>query len=271
MAESCTLVVMRDITHINDPELLKQLLVFYEQMMALLTKDLAATRSELASLRGESKLTATQQELFDLKQRLLELEKKLYGSTSERRTDDNSDREQSPDPASDKPDIPEKKTRKQRGHGPRPQPALPIIDVPLLFDQADLICPHCGKPMRVIDGHDQVSFEVDIIPAQLVLKRYSQQKAACNSGCLQQRLPATMAAASRLLKGLRCSSLGAVIPSTSPSTSLLLAISSTSRLSACVAVMSVWDYRFPFRPSSSSSSQRPRPSCHPGPPFTTTV
>ena len=129
------------------------------------------------------------QERFDLKQRLSELEKKLYGSTSERRTDDDSEQEHSPDPASDKPDIPEKKTRKQRGHGPRPQPALPVIDVLHLFEQADLVCPHCGKPMRVIDGHEQVHFEVDIFPALLVLKRHSQQKAACNSGCLQQWLP----------------------------------------------------------------------------------
>ncbi|MFM7203331.1 MAG: IS66 family transposase [Myxococcota bacterium] len=174
---------MRDIAHINDPELLKQLLGFYEQMIARLTKELAAAHSELARLRGDSTLTATQQELFDLKQRLAALQQKLFGSSSERRTGDDSNGEQSPDPTSENTDSPEKKSRKQRGHGPRPQPTLPIIDVPHLFDQADLICPHCGKPMRVIHGQEQVSFEVDIIPAQIVLKRHSQQKAACHSGC----------------------------------------------------------------------------------------
>lgn len=170
---------MKDITHINDPELLKELITLYESTIARLTRALEAAHTELARLRGDEHIIATQQELFDLNVRLEALQKKLYDASSERRKDNDSTDDKSKDSSP-------KGKKKQRGHGPRPQPQLPIVDELHLFDQADLTCPLCGKDMRIKTGLEEISFEVDIIPAQVILKRHIHQKAACAQGCTME-------------------------------------------------------------------------------------
>ena len=174
---------MRDIEHINDPAFLKEIIASYEKMISCLVSELKSAHSELARLRGQGDIEATQQELFDLKARLESLQKKLFGSSSERRKDDDSNPTDSASQSSNNGESQDNPKKKQRGHGPRTQPRLPIIDVLHPFDDADLICPGCGEPTRRMDGHEAISYEVDIVPARLVLKRHIQQKAACNKGC----------------------------------------------------------------------------------------
>jgi hypothetical protein len=79
---------MRDIAHINDPELLRNLVVYYKELTEKLLCELKVLREENARLRGEERISAIQQELFALQSRINALTAKLFGSSSERRTDD---------------------------------------------------------------------------------------------------------------------------------------------------------------------------------------
>jgi len=175
---------MRDIEHIHDPELLQQLVSFYKELSEKLFKELKTLREENIRLRGEGSISAIQQELYDLQARINALNAKLYGPSSERRTDDNSSSDGDSDKSKDSADSNDKKKKKQKGHGPTPQPLLPIIDVYHALDDADRICPHCGKTLRTMKDQHEECFEVDIIPAKLILKHHLREKAACDNGCI---------------------------------------------------------------------------------------
>lgn len=188
---------MRDIAHVNDPELLRNLVVYYKELTEKLLCELKVLREENARLRGEERISAIQQELFALQSRINALTAKLFGSSSERRTDDPDD----PDVESSNPSEPDdsnpneddkKSSRKRTGHGPTSQPELPIIDVPHSFELFARFCPLCDRPLRTMNGQEQASFEVDIIPAQIILKRHLQEKVACDNGCVIETAPSPL-------------------------------------------------------------------------------
>jgi len=199
--EYALLVSMRDVAHINDPELLKQLVSFYEEMTGKLLKELKASREENARLRGEAHIEAIQQELFALQQRINALNEKLFGRSSERRVDDPASSDGASKDAPEGQDPKDKTRKKQKGHGPTPQPQLPIVDVPHSFDDPDRICPKCGRPLRTMKDQCEVSFEIDIVPARIVLKRHLQEKVGCNNGCTIETAPGP----SKLIRGGRYS------------------------------------------------------------------
>ena len=80
-----------------------------------------------------------------LKEQLDRRNKALYGRKSERRaTGENA--EPPPEGPSSQDQAPPKKSRKpQRGHGPTPQPKLPVVDVVSKLDGEALLCPF-GSP-----------------------------------------------------------------------------------------------------------------------------
>lgn len=74
----------------------------------------------------------------------------------------------------------------RRGHGPRVQQALPLVEVVHVLDEADTQCPSCGGLLKPMTGCFEESEEVDVLVRRFVLKRHRRQKyrCACNA-CVQ--------------------------------------------------------------------------------------
>lgn len=93
---------------------------------------------------------------------------------------------------------PEKKP--QVGHGPRPQPNLAVVEEVHDLDEADKMCPSCGGQLRLWEGQDDVTEEVDVVERRFVMKKHVRKKYRCTCGCMDTALMPT-----RLVPGGRYS------------------------------------------------------------------
>ena len=86
--------------------------------------------------------------LEELEQQLARRNRKLFGYSSEKRL------------RSTKVD---EETEPQRGHGPREQPELPIVEQIHKLDVPDQTCPQCGGQLQEWAGQFEESFETDVL------------------------------------------------------------------------------------------------------------
>lgn len=107
-------------------------------------------------------------------QRLLELEhqpsvrnKVLFGTSSEQRPRDT--------------EPPQKSPRKpQEGHGPRPQPNLPLIPVVHDLPPDERACPACGCEMERMGNQSEDSEEIDVLARQFAVLLHKRLKYRCD-------------------------------------------------------------------------------------------
>jgi len=158
----------------KDPEILRKAALLLERENGRLVQKIVELTRELMALKGES--------AEQLKLRIAELERQLavknrilFGDKSERREGDES-REPTPEP----PKPP------QTGHGPKPQPKLPLTEVVHEHDEADKVCPACGDALQAWEGQFEESEEIDVIERRFVLKKHKRQKYRCRcGGCIE--------------------------------------------------------------------------------------
>jgi transposase len=97
--------------------------------------------------------------------------KLLFGKSSEKRS-------------VEKAEAPEKKP--QVGHGPREQPALPVVEKIFALDDADLGCPKCGKILAAFVGQFEESEEITVVERRIVVVKQQRQKYRCEcNGCIE--------------------------------------------------------------------------------------
>lgn len=77
-----------------------------------------------------------------------------------------------------------KKKKKQTGHGPREQKALPIEEVVHDLDDAQKTCATCGGVPAHAKGLDDVTEEVSVIERRFVMKKHVRLKYVCKCGCM---------------------------------------------------------------------------------------
>lgn len=130
---------------------------------------------KLATAQGAS-LEEIQVQLRLLQEQLDEGYRKTRSGGSERRP-----REDSPEPTSA-----EKPAKK--GHGPTPQPKLPLVEVPHELAEADQTCRKCGGDLAEWKGETEDSEEVDVVELQYVVKKHRRQKYRCACGCVETAL-----------------------------------------------------------------------------------
>jgi transposase len=136
----------------------------------LLEKVLALTSENLA-LKGASPADL-QLRLAQLETQLAVKNKLLFGKSSEKRT-----------VAKDEV-APEKVP--QVGHGPRAQPALPVVKRLFELDEADLGCPKCGKTLDAFKGQFEESEEITVIERRFVVEKQRRQKYRCEcNACIE--------------------------------------------------------------------------------------
>ena len=158
----------------KDPDILRKAALLLERENGRLVQKIVELTRELVALKGES--------AEQLKLRIAELERQLavrnrmiFGDKSERREGDESS-EPTPEP----PKPP------QTGHGPKPQPKLPITEVVHEHDEADKVCPSCGDALQAWEGQFEESEEIDVIERRFVLKKHKRQKYRCRcGGCIE--------------------------------------------------------------------------------------
>jgi len=135
----------------------------------LVDKVVALTNENLA-LKGASPADL-QLKLAQLEAQLAVKNKLLFGKSSERR------------PAQ-KAEAAEKLPRV--GHGPREQPALPVVEKVFTLDDADLGCPKCGKKLSIFKGQFEESEEITVVERRFVLAKQKRQKYRCEcNACIE--------------------------------------------------------------------------------------
>ncbi len=69
-----------------------------------------------------------------------------------------------------------------KGHGPREQPELPVVEQVHDLDAADQACAECGEPLEEWTGQYEESEEVDVVARSYRIVRHKRQKYRCPKG-----------------------------------------------------------------------------------------
>jgi transposase len=168
----------------KDPKVLHQAIELLQNHNRALTEKIKELVAELALAKGDS--TFQQLRLAELERQLAKLTKQLFGPSSEQRTT-----AEEPAGTDDQDDDKgkDKGKKKKRGHGPKEQPKLPIVEVVHGLDDADQVCPNCGGGLHEMEGQYEESDEIDVLPLRFVVKRHKRKKYACRCGsCIETAL-----------------------------------------------------------------------------------
>lgn len=163
-----------NLEHEKDIERLRKAALLLEAENRRLSAAVVELTRKLAMARGED-ARLLQLRLQELEDQLAKRNAMLFGSSSEKR------------PRA-KPEQAEKTP--QRGHGPKPQPALPVVEQVLKLDEADRVCNSCGGELQAWEGQFEESEEIDVVERTWVVKRIRRQKYRCRcGGCIETALP----------------------------------------------------------------------------------
>jgi transposase len=168
-------VIVLDLAREKDPEVLRQAALLLEQENRKLVDKVIELTRKLAAAEGRE-AQQLEFELAKLQEQLAVRNKALFGPKSERRSrngnGDGADSDEGKQP--------------QRGHGPRSQPSLPIVETPHELDAADRTCPSCGRQLDEWEGQAEISEEVDVVERQFVIRRHVRKKYRCDCvGCVE--------------------------------------------------------------------------------------
>jgi transposase len=141
--------------HIRDLDTMRHVAVLLERENDRLHAKLHTLTRELSQLRGED-AGAAQRQLEALKEILAHREHALFGASSEKR----------PQPA---PAAPAPTATPQRGHGPKAQPTLPVVDMVYELAPSDRLSAACGGVLREMTGQTEDSEEITVVERRLVM------------------------------------------------------------------------------------------------------
>lgn len=163
-----------DLSREKDIERLRKAALLLEAENRRLTTAVVKLTRQLATATGED-ARLLQLRLEELEAQLAKRNAMLFGASSEKRPGPKAK------PAEKAP---------QRGHGPKPQPNLQVVDEVLHLDEADRVCNSCGGELLAWEGQFEESEEVDVLERAFILKRIRRQKYRCRcGGCVETALP----------------------------------------------------------------------------------
>jgi transposase len=151
----------------NDIEIVRQAAQLLEHENRRLVAQLVELTRQLTQLQGGDP-EQLRLKIEQLEQQLAQRNHALFGDSSEKRSGtDEKDRQAS----TTKPP--------KKGHGPREQPKLPIVEKIHGLDEADTMCPKCGRDLQVWEGHFEDSEEIDVITRHFQITKHRRQKYRC--------------------------------------------------------------------------------------------
>ena len=167
---------LRDVINVSTETNIERLREVAQVLMAendRLHRRLQALVEELGKATGED-AERLQLELDLIREQLHDRNQMLFGRSSEKRSHAQND---------------EAPAKPQRGHGPKPQPELPIIEEVFELDEADLACPKCGGELGEMKGQFEESDVVDVVERSFRIVREKRQKYSCSCGeCVETAL-----------------------------------------------------------------------------------
>ena len=149
----------------QDIEVLRQVALKLQREVDHLIDRIKELSREVSRLRGAEAAKA-QTELDLLKELLARRERALFGDSSEKRRAEPS-QEESEAPAA------------RRGHGPRPQLELPIIEKIHELPETDRSCPVCGGTLSEMSGQCEEAEEVTVVERRFVVVKHKRMKYRC--------------------------------------------------------------------------------------------
>jgi transposase len=170
-----------DLARESRPEVLREVARLQQQEIEKLHHRLGELAAALAKAKGEDATQALQLELLRLREQLAAREQKLFGRSSEQR--------RAPGANALPPDGATPPAPARRGHGPRSQPPLPLVEVVHTLDEPDRACPACGGALAEMAGQYEESEEIDVVERSYRLVRHRRQKYRCRcGGCVDTAL-----------------------------------------------------------------------------------
>ncbi len=160
--------MVRPLDVINDVDELRQRARVAEASAAHWQEHFARLRAQVASMHGPK--------AEKLLRQIEKLEKEAARSAAAVTPGAKSEKRGAHAPANKAP---------QKGHGPTPQPQLPVMEEVHTLDPADCTCPDCGKPLKAWESHFEESEVVDVVVSQYVRKVHKRQKYACACGHIE--------------------------------------------------------------------------------------
>ncbi len=133
---------------------------------SLLHERIESLAKENAQLKGNEEAAQLTLEIQSLQEQLDAANRRLYGVSSEKR--------------SEKADSAEKKP--QMGHGPTPQPDLPMREVHHKLTDEERSCRSCGGHMDEIRGMTDDSLCVSLVRRQFFIQKTMRAKYRCTCG-----------------------------------------------------------------------------------------
>ena len=158
----------------KDIEIVRQAALLLERENARLVTEITRLTKEFLAATGQN-AEQLGLRIAALEEELARKNKQIFGNSSEKREGKDAAAKE------DKPKPP--------GHGPRPQPQLPIIDVPHDLDEADKKCTACGKPLKEFAGETEDSDEITVVERRFVIHRHKRKKYVCNCGACVDTAP----------------------------------------------------------------------------------
>jgi transposase len=156
---------------VSDFETVRKAALLLEAENQKLAREVAKLRRELHELKGGDPEQLAFH-LAGLENQLTTLRQKIFGDSSEKR----------PRPKTDAAEAKEA----QRGHGPKPQPKLAIVEQIHVADAADKVCNACGGELDAWEGQFEESEEIDVVERRFVITKHKRQKYHCRCGqCIE--------------------------------------------------------------------------------------
>ena len=153
-------------------QLRKAALVLASENERLVSKVVELTK-QLLSAQGKDK-EQLQLKIAELEQQLAARNKRLFGRSSEKRSRPDKDKDKAP----------------QKGHGPRQQPLLEVVEEPAYeLDLADRACKTCGGWLDEWEGKSDDSEDIDVIVRKFVRRKIRRKKYRCKCGACIETAP----------------------------------------------------------------------------------
>lgn len=169
----------------RDPEVLRQVALLLDRENRKLHDRVAKLTRELSQLRGDD-ARRLQLELDGLKELLARRERALFAASSERRPHNQPPTETAP-------------AEPRRGHGPRPQPELPVIEKLHDLPEDRRSCTSCGGALTEWKNQYEESEEITVVERSFTLVKQKRKKyrCSCNANVTTAPGPLKLKAGSR--------------------------------------------------------------------------
>lgn len=210
----------------RDIERLREVARLLEAENARLHTRLAELTAALAAARGDEPTVALQLELLRLHEQLAVRTRALFSPSSEQRGGPHSEAAADHAP--------------KRGHGPREQPSLPLVEVVHTLDPPDEMCPQCGGHLEAWNDQYEEADEIDVVERSFRLVRHKRQKYRCRcGGCVETALgPPKLTPGGRYSVGF---AVGVAVAKYADHMPLARQVKQMARLGLTIDTQTLWD------------------------------